>query len=165
MSLGFQGAPIKENIILYYQKNSTGIKIYYLFDKRNNSLKLIGYFSKFSDFSFCIENICKSINNKLEKLNDGYEIQNENDLSIIIDEQLKYIFAETIIIDDLLNKIILNVKNLYINSSYTYYFDYIYLVFLDKVIEINTSSWTYSHYDLTQNDWNDFKNSLVYKTT
>ena len=48
----------------------------------------------------------------------------------------------------------MKIKEIYQLSKYKFYFHYIYVIFLDEIIEISTKEWLYKSQDITQHDWN-----------
>lgn len=156
-SMGFNTAPKvnESNQVFYSQRNNKLGELVYILDKKTNKFKLSAYLSKSEpDFvSLLIKSIITSIEMKLIKLNKNYDYFEENDLAIILDEQINYFFSKDIIAC-LFEKLIMKIKEIYQLSKYKFYFHYIYVIFLDEIIEISTKEWLYKSQDITQHDWN-----------
>lgn len=156
-SMGFNTVPKvnESNQVFYSQRNNKLGELVYILDKKTNKFKLSAYLSKSEpDFvSLLIKSIITSIETKLIKLNKNYDYFEENDLAIILDEQINYFFSKDIIAC-LFEKLIMKIKEIYQLSEYKFYFHYIYVIFLDEIIEISTKEWLYKSQDITQHDWN-----------
>ena len=68
----------------------------------------------------CTNSIINAVKRKLEKLNNNYDLLEENNLAIIVQEQLDYVGLGNIIIDEVVESIIDKIKSLYSNGNTTY---------------------------------------------
>ena len=155
-SCGFDITMEKLGGCLYCQTNRERIKLIYLKNKINEFI-LVGYIGKVDDVESCVSTIVNSIGGKLDKLNDHYKVFSENDLIVMINEQIDYLVESKTIISNIVSKVVDNLKILYSKGIYSYYFDKVYLLFLDKMICVNTLNWQFHIFDITQEDWNKFE--------
>ena len=136
---GFQGMS-NINDILYSQTSRKNGKLLYFYSKEKKDYILLGYISPLQSNGITVDVIMERINDKLEKLNSNYEIKNNNYLAILIQEQINYYGMENIFLSEIIDEILKKIKAQDISNKYEYVFDKIYLIFLDKIITINTYS-------------------------
>ncbi|MBR0412394.1 MAG: hypothetical protein IJI47_02330 [Eubacterium sp.] len=156
--LGFTGSPtsVESNGILYVQRSIKHGSLYYYWKKTINDFVLCAYIGKTKDNKSTADVIITALSKKLKKLNNNYTLFKRNDLCIIIQEQVNYFICQEELIDDLLNIIILSIKETYNKTKLPYVFDNIILLFLDNVFFIDSKTWQYERHIITQENIDSF---------
>ncbi|MBQ8885886.1 MAG: hypothetical protein IJY62_05925 [Clostridia bacterium] len=157
--LGFENPPIKEGFF-FVQKNSTGYKLLYFKVPKSESLILFGMISPLENINSCLSGTTKSIKDKITKLKNNYFIFGENDLILVIEEQLNYLALSEEIKSDLIHDIINIIKQEYALWQDNEKYEYVYILFLDNLVEIDCRNWEYQIKTITQEDWNFFATQI-----
>jgi hypothetical protein len=140
--------------IFYRQKSKEHGILLYIKKQNTDEVLLFGHFDSFGTINCCIANIIKSAQKKLQKLNNkDFKKLKENDLALIVNEQLDY--KDNLSTGkELINLAINALKIVYEKNLYKKTFDFIYILFLDQIFEINTLTWDYIVYSLSENEFN-----------
>lgn len=111
------------------------------------------FLSRMEPVDNCTNSIINAVKRKLEKLNNNYDLLEENNLAIIVQEQLDYVGLGNIIIDEVVESIIDKIKSLYSNGNTTYanVFENIYIIFCDNMFAICTKDFSYKRTRIPRN--------------
>lgn len=101
----------------------------------------------------CTNDIKHAIEEKLNKLNNNYKQLEENDLAILVQEQLNYEAADNIIIDNIVKKLLNDIKSVCSNTAYSIGFDTIYVVFYDNIFAIDTKNFCCNRIKISSGDF------------
>ena len=157
--LGFERPPIKEGFF-FVQKNSTGYKLLYFKVPKSETLILFGMISPLEKINSCLNGTIKSIKDKITKLKNNYFRFGENDLILVIEEQLNYLALSEQIKSDLIHDIINIIKQEYALWQDNEKYEYVYILFLDNLVEIDCRNWEYQIKTITQEDLNFFATQI-----
>lgn len=147
--MGFDESPYITNSKgnIYIQRSKKNGFLWYIKPYDNSDLILIaGGFSGMNTE----EDIISSVMRKIKKLNTDYKRFSENDLIVLVGEQINYSYFNQMIRKQVLNKIISSLKVEFEKKEYEYYFDNLFILFLDFLCEISTETWEYKDYDISQ---------------
>ena len=139
--MGFVAPPVSENIIFYRQSSKNNGTLLYYRPKNTENLLLFARIGSLKTIS--AEDVKNAVDKKLKKLNSNYCVKPENDLALLVPEQLNYICVERDIVKETLEAAIEQIRNIYNKKEYAYYFNYLYLIFLDNLFVINTKEWKF----------------------
>lgn len=139
-SLGFDENLIRHNVNprLYFQNSDRIGKLTYYVDDYNdekNVLILVGQIGKPRVGNRTDGTILDIITTKILKLNKHYKKYSENDLAILIDD---YINCGTQHKSLIIGEIIEQIRDEYSKNKQEYKFDFIYLIYRDCLVEIET---------------------------
>ena len=139
--MGFVAPPVSENNIFYRQSSKNNGTLLYYRPKNTENLLLFARIGSLKTIS--AEDVKNAVDKKLKKLNSNYCVKPENDLALLVPEQLNYICVERDIVKETLEAAIEQIRNIYNKKEYAYYFNYLYLIFLDNLFVINTKEWKF----------------------
>ena len=158
--LGFDNPPIKEGFF-FIQKNSTGYKLLYFKVPKSETLILFGMISPLENINSCLSGTTKAIKDKITKLKNNYFRFRENDLILVIEEQLNYLALDQEIKNDLIRDVIIIIKQEFALWKDNEKYEYVYILFLDNLVEIDCKNWEYQIKTITQEDWNFFATQIA----
>lgn len=150
-NLGFKGEPIKSNIEIFYDQRSKENGTLTYLKLKNNDLILFRHAGGFGLVTDCVGPIIKAVKEKITKLNSHYSINDENDLAVLVQEQLNYLVLQDEIINEVLDKLIENLKKLSKECTFKT-FNYLYVIFYDNIFVINLKDYSYNRVIISKDD-------------
>lgn len=151
--LGFATELVKSNTEHLYELRSAKNGVIFFSHAKDGRFLFLLYISRMELVDDCINGIKHAIEEKLKKLNNNYKQLEENDLAIIVQEQLNYNVAENVIIDDIVTKMLNDIKLIYGNPANTIFFDIIYIVFCDNIFVIDTKTYCCKRTKISSSDF------------
>lgn len=136
--LGFSTELNKSNCEHLYETRSSKNGLLTFLHSKDDRYIFFSYISRMELIDECSNDIKHAIEEKLKKLNNNYKQLEENDLAILVQEQLNYEVADNIIIDNIVEKLLDDIKSAYSNTAYSIGFDTIYVVFYDNILAVDT---------------------------
>ena len=151
--LGFATELTKSNCEHLYETRSPKKGLLTFLHAKDGRYLFLFYASRMELVDECTNDIKHAIEEKLKKLNSNYKQFEENDLAVIVQEQLNYEIADNLIIDEIVKKLLDDIKSVCGNTTYSIVFDMIYVIFYDNLFAVNTKDFCCKRIQISSSDF------------